>query len=187
MGTTTKPEPTVGRNRARASGPEMGVDDEREQQYDLLTAALIGAAVGAGITLLLRRGPSGRRPVGPLMRYAGRGAALAGLAGMQGARWAGGRGLEGARWAGDRGLEGARCAGERAMEGARWAGPRAKRGFSAAVDRGEDLVDRIPVDEVVDQVRDYVDTARSAINDVVKDELTDLRKAVRRQRKRIGI
>src|SRR2546430_14258262 len=37
----------------------------------ILTAALIGAAVGAGITLLLRRGPSGRRPAGPLIRYAG--------------------------------------------------------------------------------------------------------------------
>jgi len=32
-----------------------------------------------------------------------------------------------------------------------------------------------------------VDSARDAINHVVKDELTDLRKAVRRQRKRIGI
>jgi hypothetical protein len=154
----------------------MELDEEREQQYDLLTAAIIGAAVGAGITLLLRRGPSGRRPVGPLVRYAGRGAALAGLAGVEGARWAGNRGLEGARWA-----------GERAMEGARWAAPRAQRGFRTAVDRGEDLVDRIPVDDVVDQVRDYVDTARGAINDVVKDELNDLRKAVRRQRKRIGI
>jgi len=110
------------------------------------------------------------------MRYAGRGAALAGLAGMEGAKWAGGRGLEGARWAGDR-----------AMEGARWAGPRAKRGFRTAVERGGEMIDRIPVDDVVDQVRDYVDTAREAINDVVKDELTDLRKAVRRQRKRIGI
>ncbi|HKR09064.1 MAG TPA: hypothetical protein VJS39_07745 [Gemmatimonadaceae bacterium] len=187
MGTSTRAEPTTGKSRGRASDPETELDEEREQQYDLLTAALIGAAVGAGITLLLRRGPSGRRPVGPLMRYAGRGAALAGLAGMQGARWAGGRGLEGARWAGERGLEGARWAGERAMEGARWAGPRAKRGFNAAVERGEDLIDRIPVDDMVDQVRDYVDTARSAINDVVKDELTDLRKAVRRQRKRIGI
>jgi len=166
----------VGRNRARASGPEIELDEEREQQYDLLTAAIIGAAVGAGITLLLRRGPSGRRPVGPLVRYAGRGAALAGLAGAEGARWAGNRGLEGARWA-----------GERAMEGARWAAPRAQRGFRTAVDRGEELVDRIPVDEVVEQVRDYVDTARGAINDVVKDELNDLRKAVRRQRKRIGI
>lgn len=154
----------------------MDLDDEREQQYDLLTAALIGAAVGAGITLLLRRGPSGRRPIGPLARYAGRGATLAGLAGFEGAKWAGGRGLEGARWAGGR-----------AAEGARWAAPRAKRGFRTAVDRGEEMIDRIPVDEVVEQVRDYVDTARDAINDVVKDELNDLRKAVRRQRKRIGI
>ncbi|HEY5023046.1 MAG TPA: hypothetical protein VII30_11235 [Gemmatimonadaceae bacterium] len=154
----------------------MEVDEEREQQYDLLTAALIGAAVGAGITLLLRKGPSGRRPVGPLARYAGRGAALAGLAGFEGARWAGGRGLEGARWAGGR-----------AAEGARWAAPRAKRGFNSAMERGEELIDRIPVDDVVEQVRDYVDTARGAINDVVKDELDDLRKAVRRQRKRIGI
>jgi hypothetical protein len=154
----------------------MEVDEEREQQYDLLTAALIGAAVGAGITLLLRKGPSGRRPVGPLARYAGRGAALAGLAGFEGAKWAGGRGLEGARWAGGR-----------AAEGARWAGPRAKRGFNSAMERGEELIDRIPVDDVVEQVRDYVDTARGAINDVVKDELDDLRKAVRRQRKRIGI
>lgn len=154
----------------------MDLDEEREQQYDLLTAAIIGAAVGAGITLLLRRGPSGSRPVGPLVRYAGRGAALAGVAGLEGARWAGGRGLEGARWA-----------GERAVEGARWAAPRARNGFRAAVDRGEDLIDRIPVDEVIEQVRDYADTARNAINDAVKDELNDLRKAVRRQRKRIGI
>ncbi|MFL5631243.1 MAG: hypothetical protein ACJ77T_08305, partial [Gemmatimonadaceae bacterium] len=169
-------EPTIGRNRARASAPEMEVDEEREQQYDLLTAALIGAAVGAGVTLLLRRGPSGRRPVGPLIRYAGRGAALAGMAGLGGARWAGDRGVEGARWA-----------GERAMEGARWAGPRAKRGFKAAMERGEDLVDRIPLDDVVEQVREYVDSAKDAINDAVKDELNDLRKSVRRQRKRIGI
>ena len=166
----------MGRNRARESGPETELDEEREQQYDLLTAAIIGAAVGAGITLLLRRGPSGRRPVGPLVRYAGRGAALAGLAGMEGAKWAGSRGLEGARWAGDR-----------AVEGARWAAPHAKRGFRSAVDRGGELVDRIPVDDVVEQVREYVDTARGAINDVVQDELNDLRKAVRRQRKRIGI
>ncbi|MFL5503846.1 MAG: hypothetical protein ACJ799_07550 [Gemmatimonadaceae bacterium] len=152
------------------------MDEEREQQYDLLTAALIGAAVGAGVTLLLRRGPSGRRPVGPLVRYAGRGAALAGMAGLGGARWAGDRGLEGARWA-----------GERAMEGARWAGPRAKRGFKAAMERGEDLIDRIPLDDVVEQVREYVDSAKDAINDAVKDELNDLRKSVRRQRKRIGI
>jgi hypothetical protein len=95
--------------------------------------------------------------------------------------------MEGAKWAGSRGLEGARWAGDRAVEGARWAAPHAKRGFRTAVDRGGELVDRIPVDDVVEQVRDYVDSARGAINDVVQDELNDLRKAVRRQRKRIGI
>jgi hypothetical protein len=84
-------------------------------------------------------------------------------------------------------MEGARWAGGRAAEGARWAAPHAKRGFRSAVERGEDLIDRIPVDDVVEQVREYVDTARGAINDVVKEELNDLRKAVRRQRKRIGI
>jgi hypothetical protein len=113
----------------------------------------------------VRRGPSGRRPVGPLVRYAGRGAALAGIAGLEGAKWAGGR----------------------AVEGARWAAPRARRGFNSAVERGGELIDRIPVDDMIEQVREYADTARDAINDVVKDELNDLRKAVRRQRKRIGI
>src|SRR3954464_9712971 len=98
MGTSTKAEPTIGRNRALASDQETEVDEEREQQYDLLTAALIGAAVGAGVTLLLRRGPSGRRPVGPLMRYAGRGAALAGMAGLEGAERGGGRGPGGGGW-----------------------------------------------------------------------------------------
>ena len=38
----------------------MELDEEREQQYDLLTAAIIGAAVGAGcgvvFPLLHRRG-----------------------------------------------------------------------------------------------------------------------------------
>src|SRR5258707_11276691 len=146
MGTTTKTEPTVGRNRARESGPETELDEEREQQYDLLTAAIIGAAVGAGITLLLRRGPSGRRPVGPLVRYAGRGAALAGLAGMEGAKWAGSRGLDGAGWAGDG-----------AAEVARGAAPRARRGLRRTVDGAGEPVDRVPVDDVVEQVPDFAD------------------------------
>ena len=37
-----------------------------EDQYDLLTAAAIGILVGVGATLLLRRGPSGRRPLGQM-------------------------------------------------------------------------------------------------------------------------
>lgn len=110
------------------------------------------------------------------MRGAGRGAKWAALAGLEGARWAGERAAPGARWAGERG-----------REGARWAGDRAAEGYRAAKDRGADLVDSIPMDDIADSVREYVDGAREAINDVVRAEVNDLRKAVRRQRKRIGI
>jgi hypothetical protein len=76
---------------------------------------------------------------------------------------------------------------ERGIDGARWAGKQSRRGYRAARERGEDLVESIPVDELADSVREYVDGAKEAINDVVRSEMNDLRKAVRRQRKRIGI
>lgn len=164
MATTARPRTSKSRAQESEAGTDTG-SDERENQFDLLTAALIGVAIGAGVTLMVRRGPSGNRPLRPLLKAAGRGARFASEAGLDGARWA----------------------GERAVEGARWAGPRAARGARYAADRGEDLIDQIPIDDITEQVRDYVDTARSAINDVVKNELNDLRKAVRRQRKRIGV
>jgi hypothetical protein len=76
---------------------------------------------------------------------------------------------------------------ERGRDGARWAGEKSARGYRAARERGEELVESIPVDDIADSVREYVDGAREAINDVVRSEMSDLRKAVRRQRKRIGI
>jgi gas vesicle protein len=175
MADTLKAAPS-GRSRARASVRETNSDGEREQQFDLLTAALLGAAVGAVVTLMFRSGPGGRRPIGPLISATGKGAKWAALAGLEGARWAGDRASPGARWAADRG-----------REGARWAGEKSARGYRVARDRGEELVDSIPVDDMTDSVREYVDGAREAINDVVRAEMNDLRKAVRRQRKRIGI
>ena len=175
MADTLKAAPS-GRSRARASVRETNSDEEREQQFDLLTAALLGAAVGAVVTLIFRTGPSGRRPISPILGATGRGARLAALAGLEGARWAGDRAAPGARWVADRG-----------RDGARWAGEQSARGYRAARERGEELVDSIPVDDIADSVRDYVDNAREAINDVVRAEMNDLRKAVRRQRKRIGI
>lgn len=118
-----------------------------EHEYDLLTAALIGITIGASVTYLLRRGPSGRRPVSPVI--AGLGA--------------------GATWAG---RKAARLGGR----GARW-----------AANRGEDLWDRIPRDEIREHVSDYMGRAREAIDDVVDTEMRDLRKAIRRHRKRLGI
>lgn len=175
MADTLKAAPS-GRSRARASVRETNSDEEREQQFDLLTAALLGAAVGAVVTLIFRTGPSGRRPISPIVRGAGRGAKWAALAGLEGARWAGDRAAPGARWAAERG-----------RDGARWAGEQTARGYRAARDRGEDLIEAIPVEDITDSVREYVDGAREAINDVVRSEMNDLRKAVRRQRKRIGI
>lgn len=104
--------------------------------------------------MLLRRGPSGGRPIAPMLRAAGRGA----------------------RWAGEHGAEGARVAGKYGLRGARW-----------AADRGGELWDRVPVEEITEKVHDYVETARDAIDEVVASELNDLRKSIRRQRKRIGI
>ena len=76
---------------------------------------------------------------------------------------------------------------EQGLEGARWAGKRGGKAYRAARERGAEMIDDLPLDDVADSVREYVDTAREAINDVVREEMSDLRKAVRRQRKRIGI
>lgn len=58
----------------------------------------MGMALGAGITYMLRRGPSGRRPIAPALEGAGRGLKWAGShawkAGSRGAKWAGEQGEE---------------------------------------------------------------------------------------------
>jgi len=120
--------------------------DDRDGQYDLLTAALMGMAVGAGITYMLRRGPSGR-PIAPVLRGAGRAVAWAGRN-----AWSAGR--RGASWAGD---------------------------------RGEELWEQIPRDEIRRGVSSRVSSAREAIDDAVESEIRSLRKAVRRRRKQLGL
>ena len=127
--------------RVRASVRDDG--DGREAQYDLLTAALIGAAIGATATLLLRRGPSGRRPIEPVLNGAGRAGKSALHASATGAKW--------------------------------------------ARERGGELLDRIPTDRIERDVRDTVGAARDRIDGFVQHELRDLRRALRTQRKRMGI
>ena len=150
MATTATPTNPRNRPQPRVSA-RAREDDEaggtHEAEYDLLTAALIGLTIGAGLTYVLRRGPSGGRPLSPVLRHVGRGA----------------------RWAGRR-------AAAASMTGARW-----------AADQGEDLWDRIPRDAIRKEMREYVGRAREAIDDVVESELRDLRRAIRRQRKRLGI
>ena len=97
MATTATPnQPRRRSQQPRASVPAREIDDGHEAEYDLLTAALIGVTLGAGLTYMLRRGPSGNRPVSPVMRGVSRGARWAGQGasrlGSAGARWAAHRG-----------------------------------------------------------------------------------------------
>src|SRR4051794_18159747 len=73
--------------RSRASNGQDGVDDGDRDQYDLLTAAILGVVAGAGIALLFR-GRRKRTP-GALAREArDMAGAAVGRAGRRGAKWA---------------------------------------------------------------------------------------------------
>jgi hypothetical protein len=77
------------------------------------------------------------------------------------------------------------------LRGAKWAGREALSASAAgagwAKDRGGELLDRIPTDEIEASVRETVSEARARIDGFVRSELTDLRRALRRQRKRLGV
>ena len=61
------------------------------------------------------------------------------------------------------------------------------RGTKWAVEHGEALRDGVPVSDIGDSVADYLETARQSIDDAVNREIRDLRKAIRRKRKRLGV
>src|SRR3954463_9499946 len=152
----TTATPSQNRPRRRSQQPRVsdqegadrgGAGNGNEHEYDLLTAALIGITIGASVTYLMRRGPSGRRPVSPVFDGIGRGA---GWAGRKAARYS--------------------------QRGAKW-----------AARQGEDLWDRVPRDEIREHVSDYVGRAREAIDEMVESEMNDLKRAIRRQRKRLGV
>jgi hypothetical protein len=132
METTSTARP---RRSPRARGSARDRDDAigLEGNYDLLTAALLGVAIGVGTTFLLRRGPSGRRPI---------------AVGASGATLP------------------LRVAGRRV------AGAFREPSRREAVER---------------QVRSFMEAARDRIDDAVESELRDLRGALKRQRKRLGI
>ena len=148
------------RPRSRTGGPDRASaratsrDESREQQFDLLTATLIGVALGVGTTLLLRQGPRGERPLMPLLRAAGKGAKWAGVAGYEGAK------------------VGARAG---------------RRGASWAAGKGEELWDRVPAEEIGESIGEFLEDARERISETVESEMQDLRKAIKRQRRKLGV
>jgi hypothetical protein len=77
------------------------------------------------------------------------------------------------------------------VRGARWAGKNAVAagavGAKWAREHGGELIDRIPTERIEREVRDTVGEARERIDGFVQHELRDLRRALRRQRKRLGV
>ena len=132
----------------------MMTSKTKDEHYDLLTAALMGVAVGVLATLLIKQTTSGRRPIITGLSMAGRGMRKAGVAGMLGAA-ATGRTLA--------------------------------RKVHQGVDRGVEMVEEIPFDDIADHVRDYFDAAKEAVEDTISGELRDLKKSIRRRRRRLGI
>jgi hypothetical protein len=73
-----------------------------------------------------------------------------------------------------------------AMAGAA-AGRAGRRGAKWASRRGEEILDKIPFDDIGETIGEYVQSARETIDETVSHELNDLRKAIRRHRKHLGI
>ena len=73
-----------------------------------------------------------------------------------------------------------------AMAGAA-AGRAGRQGAKWAANRGGEMWNKIPFDEIGDSIGEYVQNARETIDDTVTHELNDLRKAIRRHRKHLGI
>lgn len=61
------------------------------------------------------------------------------------------------------------------------------RGVKWAEHQGEAMRDKVPVSEIGDSMAEYLETARQTIDDAVTREIRDLRKAIRRERKRLGV
>ena len=120
-------------------------DESREGQYDLLTAAVLGVAVGAGLMMLV----SGGRKSGSTLRRLRR-KPMARVAAM--------------------------AAGKAGREGARWAARRAR-----------EMADAVDPEGLRDQLGDYVSAARDQIDHAVATEVRDLKRAIRRQRRKLGI
>lgn len=88
--------------------------------------------------------------------------------------------LRGAKWAGSKALRGGAI-------GAGWAREHGSELLERGLERGGELIDRIPADEIEEHVRETVSEARDRIDGFVRAELSDLRKTLRRQRKRLGV
>jgi hypothetical protein len=71
--------------------------------------------------------------------------------------------------------------------GAQMAGRAAARGARRGYDRGAEWAEDLSLGGLGEQLQDYFEAAKGAIEDTVSGELQDLRKSLRRRRRRLGI
>ena len=79
------------------------------------------------------------------------------------------------------------AAARAARRGAAHAGRYGAKGARTVRRRGEELIERLPMEEIGESLGEYLESARATIDDAVARELKGLRKAVRRKRKRFGV
>lgn len=72
---------------------------------------------------------------------------------------------------------------EGARAGARYAGRGARKAWAS----GAEAWERLPREEIQEKLGEYFESARDAIEHVVESELQDLRKAIRRRRRKLGL
>jgi len=117
-----------------------------DEQLDLLTAALLGAAIGAAAGFVLRPRPRRSRLV---------------------------RAVESAERVG-------RDAGKSAG--------RFRKNVGRQAEHSADWVrDHVSPSDARDELKRYMGEARERISDAVEEELRDLRRAIRRQRRKLGV
>lgn len=76
---------------------------------------------------------------------------------------------------------------EGAAKAARRVAMRDARAARRGISRGVKWAEELPLDEVGSHMRDYFEAAKEAIEDTVSGELQDLKKSIRRKRRRFGI
>jgi hypothetical protein len=70
---------------------------------------------------------------------------------------------------------------------ARTRGSRFRRRGRHAAKRAASMLERLPLEGVGEALGEQLAAARAAIDEVVAEEVKDLRKAIRQQRKRLGV
>ncbi|MDB4905786.1 MAG: hypothetical protein JWO05_570 [Gemmatimonadetes bacterium] len=71
--------------------------------------------------------------------------------------------------------------------GAKWAGRGIRHGAGRVREEGGELLDRIPIERMEHALSETFSEAQERVDEAVRGEVHALRKAIRRQRQRLGL